>query len=119
MYSVEETQQVAVLNALMTHRSLDYDELYQYMFEHYTPPEGLDIRDNVKRLCISLKRYFNRFGVNLFKQTVMGHRYTLTDKAQEFIVENLHEPIYDEHGEIVGMYYQHPISLTEERMMLI
>ena len=119
MYSVEETQQMTVLNALMAHGSLIYSDIYQYMFEHYKTPEGLDMRQDIRRLCNNLRKHFEKFGIRLFRQTVMGHRYTITEEAKEFALENLHEPIYDEDGEIEGMFFQHPISLTTKRMELI
>lgn len=118
MYSVEETQQMTVLNALMEQGSLIYSDIYQYMFEHYKPDSN-STRDDIRRLCNNLRKYFKEYGIRLFEQTVMGHRYTITEEAREFCFENLHEPIYDEEGEIAGMFFQHPISLTTKRLELI
>lgn len=119
MFTAEETQEMTVLNALMSEGSIVFSDIYKYMFEHYEPPEELDIREAIRKLCNSLKKQFNKLGIRLFEQTVMGHRYTITEEARQFCMENLYEVLFDEYGEAVGAFFQHPLSLSEERKELI
>ena len=119
MLSLQETRETVALNALMTKDSLDYQEIHEFMCKHFDVFTGFNVREQVKEICVSLSDYFKSMDIRLFKQVVLGHRYNLTDKAREYIVNNLLEPIYDENGEYAGKYFQHPATLNLERMELI
>tara|TARA_R100000353_G_scaffold139399_1_gene99216 strand:+ start:85 stop:252 length:168 start_codon:yes stop_codon:yes gene_type:complete len=45
--------------------------------------------------------------------------YSPTDEAIKFATLNLRENMYDEEGENVGWFFQHPVALEKERLELI
>ena len=77
--------------------------------------------NTVRALLISLNKFFKRHNVQLYKGNgdAFKLKYSRTKEAVKFAFFNLREEMYDEEGENVGWFFQHPVALEKERLELI
>ena len=80
------------------------------------------MNNTIRAGCIALRRRFKKqFRIELFRTNpaISQKRYTPTEEAYEFCMNNLLEEMFDEEGKAVGYYFQHTIAISKERIDLI
>lgn len=122
MYSKTETMQTVVLNVLLNNKDVTIEEFKNALI-HAGLVKQTDepMINTVRALLISLNKFFKRHDVQLYMNYGRAFKlaYTPTDEAVKFATLNLRENMYDEEGENVGWFFQHPVALEKERLELI
>lgn len=122
MYSEQETMQTVVLNVLLNHEEVTYEDCKNALIHaSLIKPTTNTMNNTVRALFISLTRYFKEHNIVLFnafvKDRIKYHK--ATEEAIAFCSNHLLEEMYDEEGQLIGYIFQHPIALKKERMELI
>ena len=122
MYSKTETMQTIVLNVLLTNKEVTIEEFKNALI-HAGLVKQTDepMINTIRALLISLNKFFKRHNVQLYMGNGEAFKlaYSPTKEAIKFAAFNLREEMYDEEGEHVGWFFQHPVSLEKERLELI
>lgn len=122
MYSKTETMQTVVLNVLLNNEEVSIEEFKNALI-HAGLVKQTDepMINTVRALLISLNKFFKRHDVQLYMGNGDAFKlaYSPTREAIKFASINLKENMYDEEGENVGWFFQHPVSLEKERLELI
>ena len=122
MYSKTETMQTVVLNVLLNNEEVSIEEFKNALI-HAGLVKQTDepMINTVRALLISLNKFFKRHSVQLYMGNGDAFKlaYSPTREAIKFASINLKENMYDEEGENVGWFFQHPVALEKERLELI
>lgn len=122
MYSKTETMQTVVLNVLLNNEEVSIEEFKNALI-HAGLVKQTDepMINTVRALLISLNKFFKRHNVQLYMGNGNAFKlaYTPTREAIKFASINLKEDMYDEEGNNVGWFFQHPVALEKERLELI
>ena len=122
MYSKTETMQTVVLNVLLNNDQVSI-EAFKGALIHAGLVKQTDepMINTVRALLISLNKFFKRHNVQLYMGNGDAFKlaYSPTREAIKFASINLKENMYDEEGENVGWFFQHPVALEKERLELI
>jgi hypothetical protein len=122
MYSKTETMQTVVLNVLLNNEEVSIEEFKNALI-HAGLVKQTDepMINTVRALLISLNKFFKRHNVQLYMGNGDAFKlaYSPTREAIKFASINLKENMYDEEGENVGWFFQHPVALEKERLELI
>jgi len=122
MYSKTETMQTVVLNVLLNNEEVTIEDFKNALI-HAGLVKQTDepMINTVRALLISLNKFFKRYNIQLYEGNGIAFKlaYSPTDEAIKFATLNLRENMYDEEGENVGWFFQHPVSLEKERLELI
>ena len=122
MYSKTETMQTVVLNVLLNNEEVSIEEFKNALI-HAGLVKQTDepMINTVRALLISLNKFFKRHDVQLYvgNENAFKLAYSPTREAIKFASINLKENMYDEEGENVGWFFQHPVALEKERLELI
>tara|TARA_R100000700_G_C3178949_1_gene154998 strand:- start:5598 stop:5966 length:369 start_codon:yes stop_codon:yes gene_type:complete len=122
MYSKTETMQTVVLNVLLNNRDVKIAEFKNALIHAGLVKQTDEAMINtIRALLISLNKFFKRHNVRLYMDYGRAFKlaYSPTDEAIKFANLNLRENMYDEEGENVGWFFQHPVALEKERLELI
>ena len=120
MLSKQELEETIVLNAMFNQRIQGKEELQEALSAHGLINHNTPMPNYIKGLVCSLEKKFKKLNIKLLHAGAMFTTiYRVTDEAQNYALENLVTPVYDEEGTIESCYYQHPIVLSKERRMLI
>ena len=122
MYSKTETMQTVVLNVLLNNEEVSIEEFKNALI-HAGLVKQTDepMINTIRALLISLNKFFKRHNVQLYMGNGDAFKlaYSPTREAIKFASINLKENMYDEEGENVGWFFQHPVALEKERLELI
>ena len=122
MYSKTETMQTVVLNVLLNNDQVSI-EAFKGALIHAGLVKQTDepMINTIRALLISLNKFFKRHNVQLYMGNGNAFKlaYTPTREAIRFAKSNLKEDMYDEEGNNVGWFFQHPVALEKERLELI
>tara|TARA_R100001086_G_scaffold68607_2_gene32488 strand:- start:2339 stop:2707 length:369 start_codon:yes stop_codon:yes gene_type:complete len=122
MFSETETMQTVVLNVLLNNNEVSYEEFKNALIHaSLIKPTEESMMNTIRAILISLNRFFLKHHVQLYAGSSYGfkRKYTPTQEAIEFCHMHLIEDMYDEEGQHIGRFFQHPIVLREERLELI
>ena len=123
MHTKQETIQTVLLNVMLNNNGATTEELKNALIHaQLIKPTTDSMANTIRAGCIALRRRFKKqFRIELFRTNpvINQKRYTPTEEAYEFCMNNLLEEMYDEDGNQVGYYFQHPIAITKERTELI
>ena len=124
MYSEQETMQTVILNILLNHERVTNEDCKNALLHaNLIKPTTNDMNNTIRALFISLKRFFKEYDISLYggfldvKDNVKY--YKATEEAVEFCSKMLLQEMYDEDGQLIRYFFQHPIALKKERMELI
>tara|TARA_R100001015_G_C4593886_1_gene149202 strand:+ start:542 stop:910 length:369 start_codon:yes stop_codon:yes gene_type:complete len=122
MYSKTETMQTVVLNVLLNNEEVAVEEFKNALI-HAGLVKQTDepMINTIRALLISLNKFFKRHNIQLYMGNGNAFKlvYTPTREAIKFASINLKEDMYDEEGNNVGWFFQHPVALEKERLELI
>jgi hypothetical protein len=122
MYSKTETMQTVVLNVLLNNKEVTSEEFKNALI-HAGLVEKTDepMINAIRALLIGLNKFFKRHNIQLYMGNGNAFKlaYTPTREAIKFASINLKEDMYDEEGNNVGWFFQHPVALEKERLELI
>jgi hypothetical protein len=123
MHTEQETIQTVLLNVMLNNDGATTEELKNALIHAGLIKPTTNTMDNTIRAgMIALQRRFAK-QFNIILHTMSPHikqrKYIPFEKAKQFCIDNLLEEMYDEDGNHVGYYFQHPIALSKERIDLI
>tara|TARA_A200000159_G_scaffold164803_1_gene196406 strand:+ start:6265 stop:6633 length:369 start_codon:yes stop_codon:yes gene_type:complete len=122
MYSKTETMQTVVLNVLLNNEEVTIEEFKSALIHAGLVKQTDEPMINaIRALLISLNKFFKRHNIQLYMSSENAFKlaYTPTREAIKFASINLKEDMYDEEGNNVGWFFQHPVALEKERLELI
>ena len=123
MHTETETIQTVLLNVILNNNGATTEELKNSLIHaQLIKPTTNSMNNTIRAGCIALRRRFKKqFRIELFRTNpaINQKRYTPTEEAYEFCMNNLLEEMFDEEGKSVGYYFQHPIAISKERIDLI
>ena len=122
MYSETETMQTVVLNVLLNNDEVSYEEFKNALIHAgLIQPTENSMVNTIRAIMISLNRFFLKHDIQLYMGNGDAFKlaYSPTREAIKFASINLKENMYDEEGENVGWFFQHPVALEKERLELI
>tara|TARA_R110001606_G_C15150428_1_gene625667 strand:- start:366 stop:728 length:363 start_codon:yes stop_codon:yes gene_type:complete len=120
MYSKQEQEQTVIMNAILQPRLVTNKEIKHHLVASGTINPTQEPLNNYIRACVnSLNRRFKKFGVESFADRKGTDAWLVSKEAYHFANDNLLELIYDEDGNDVGKFFQHPIAIETERLELI
>lgn len=122
MYSETETMQTVVLNVLLNNDEVSYEEFKNALIHAgLIKPTENSMVNTIRAIMISLNRFFLKHDVQLYVGNHSAYKRTYSPTQEAIVFANMHlmEDMYDEEGEHIGWFYQHPISLRKERTELI
>ena len=120
MYSKQEQEQTIVMNLILLNGEVTNEEIKASLIASGTIQATEEPLNNYIRACvISLNRRMKKFGIERLATRKRLNVWVSDKDAFDFAVKNLLEIIYDEEGNEVGKYFQHPIAIETERLELI
>lgn len=122
MHTQQETIQTVILNVLLKHQEVTYEDFKNSLIHaSLIKPTTNSMVNTIRAHLISLNRYFKEHDISLYMGSGAVYRKThsATEEAYNFCSQHLLEKMYDEEGNMIGEFFQHPIALKQERMELI
>tara|TARA_R100001015_G_C4632922_1_gene197157 strand:- start:2045 stop:2416 length:372 start_codon:yes stop_codon:yes gene_type:complete len=123
MHTEQETIQTVLLNVMLNNDGATTEELKNALIHaQLIKPTEESMHNTIRAGMIALRRRFKKqFRIELLRTNpaINQKRYTPTTEAYLFCMDNLLEEMYDEDGNQVGYYFQHPIAISKERIDLI
>lgn len=119
MYSKQEQEETVVMNLILMNGEVTNEEIKASLIASGTiQPTEEPLNYYIRACVIKLNRRLKKFGIERLatrKRTIW-----VSDKdAFNFAVKHLLQLIYDEEGNEVGKFFQHPIAIEKERLELI
>lgn len=123
MHTEQETIQTVLLNVMLNNGGATTEELKNALIHaQLIKPTTNTMANTIRAGMIALRRRFKKqFNLELLtiSPAIIQRRYIPTEEAYEFCMSNLLEEMFDEEGNQVGYYFQHPIAISKERIDLI
>jgi len=122
MYSKQEQEQMVVMNAILCNgaQGITNEEIKNHLIMSGTiKPTDNELNNFIRACVISLNRRFKKFDIERLATRKGINRWFAEESALMFALEHLMELIYDEEGNEVGKFFQHPIAIETERLGLV
>jgi len=122
MYSKQEQEQMVVMNAILCNgaQGITNEEIKNHLIMSGTiKPTDNELNNFIRACVISLNRRFKKFDIERLATRKGINRWIAEESALMFALEHLMELIYDEEGNEVGKFFQHPIAIETERLGLV
>jgi len=120
MYSKQEQEETIVMNLILMNGEVTNDEIKASLIASGTIQPTEEPLNNYIRACvIKLNRRIKQFGIERLAKRKGIDVWVSDEDALKFAINNLLELIYDEEGNEVGKYFQHPIAIERERLELV
>lgn len=123
MYSKQEQEQTIIMNVILLggEHGVTNEEIKNHLIMSGTiEPTDNALNNYIRASVISLNRRLkNKFNIERLATRKGIDRWFAEESAFNFAVENLLELIYDEEGNEVGKFFQHPVAIETERLELV
>jgi|SaaInlStandDraft_1057018.scaffolds.fasta_scaffold55628_3 hypothetical protein len=122
MYSKQEQEQTVVMNTILFNgaQGTTNEEIKNHLIMSGTiEPTDNELNNYIRACVISLNRRFKKFNIERLATRKGIDRWVAEESALIFALEHLMELIYDEEGNEVGKFFQHPVAIEKERLELV